>query len=205
MSKAFVVGLTGPMGSGKSAVAKMFVNSGYKLIDADQIAREVVEKGSPVLTELAENFGGDVINLDGTLNRRLLAKRAFSSKDGTALLNSITHPAIASLVKLRIKEYAAQGFDKIIYDAPLLLESKTDKLCDEVVSVIAQKEIRIQRVQQRDNMPLVEIEKRINAQHDEAYYTEKSGYVIYNNSTQNELEIKTKSVIEALEVKYGAI
>ncbi|MBQ8057779.1 MAG: dephospho-CoA kinase [Ruminococcus sp.] len=199
MSKAFVVGLTGPIGSGKSAVAEIFQNNGYKLIDADKVAREVVKKGSPVLDELSKNFGEDVINEDGTLNRRLLAQKAFSTKDGTALLNSITHPAIVSLVKKRIAGFKAQGFDKIIYDAPLLFESETDKLCDSIVSVIAPKEVRIERVKARDNMPLPEIEKRIKAQHDESYYTEKSNYVIYNNSTLKELRLRTQSVVRALQ------
>lgn len=199
MSKAFVVGLTGPIGSGKSAVAEIFQNNGYKLIDADKVAREVVKKGSPVLDELSKNFGEDVINEDGTLNRRLLAQKAFSTKDGTALLNSITHPAIVSLVKKRIADFKAQGFDKIIYDAPLLFESETDKLCDSIVSVIAPKEVRIKRVVSRDNMPLSEIEKRIKAQHDESYYTEKSNYVIYNNSTLKELRLRTQSVVRALQ------
>lgn len=199
MSKALIVGLTGPIGSGKSAVAKLFADNGYKVIDADKIAREVVEKGSPALAQLSDAFGDDVISDDGTLNRRLLAQKAFSSKEGTELLNSITHPAIVSLVKKRVEEYKAQGFDKIVYDAPLLFESKTDKLCDKIVSVIAPKEVRIERVKARDDMPHEEIEKRIKAQHDESYYTEKSNYVIYNNSTLRELKRRTQSVVRALQ------
>lgn len=206
MNKAFVVGLTGPIGSGKSAVAKIFLNNGYNVIDADKIAREVVEKGSPVLEKLKENFGEDVINEDGTLNRRLLAQKAFSTKNGTELLNSITHPAIVSLVEKRIAEFEAQGFYKIIYDAPLLFESKTDKLCNKIVSVIAPKEVRIERVKLRDNMPLSEIEKRIKAQLEDSNYIEKSDYVIYNDSSLCELENKTESVIKALcEVNNGTI
>ncbi len=199
MSKVFVVGLTGPIGSGKSSVAQLFVNNGYELIDADKIAREVVEKGSPVLLKLSQSFGDDIINEDGTLNRGLLAQRAFSSLDGTTRLNCITHPAIVSLVQQRIEEYSAQGIDRVIYDAPLLFESKTDKLCDKIVSVIAPKEVRIERVKARDDMPFAEIEKRIKAQHDESYYTEKSNYVIYNNSTQKELRRRTQSVIRSLQ------
>lgn len=206
MSKAYVVGLTGPIGSGKSAVAQIFLNNDYKLIDADKVAREVVEKGSPVLEKLALEFGCDVINRDGTLNRRLLADRAFSTKEGTDRLNSITHPAIVDLVKKKIAQYEENGVERIIYDAPLLFESNTNKLCDCIVSVIAPKEVRIQRVIERDSVTEADVRKRISAQHDESYYTEKSNYVIYNNSTLKELRRRTQSIVTALrEVENGEI
>lgn len=206
MSKAYVVGLTGPIGSGKSAVAQIFLDNDYKLIDADKVAREVVEKGSPVLEKLALEFGCDVLNQDGTLNRRLLADRAFSTKEGTALLNSITHPAIVDLVKKKIAQHEKDGIDRIIYDAPLLFESDTNKLCDCVVSVIAPKEVRIQRVMERDSVTEDDVIKRISAQHDDSYYTEKSNYVIYNNSTLKELRRRTQSIVRALrEVENGEI
>lgn len=206
MSKAYVVGLTGPIGSGKSVVAQIFLNNDYKLIDADKVAREVVEKGSPVLEKLALEFGCDVINQDGTLNRRLLADRAFSTKEGTDRLNSITHPAIVDLVKKKIAQYEENGVERIIYDAPLLFESNTNKLCDCIVSVIAPKEVRIQRVIERDSVTEADVRKRISAQHDESYYTEKSNYVIYNNSTLKELRRRTQSIVRALrEVENGEI
>ena len=206
MSKAYVVGLTGPIGSGKSVVAQIFLNNDYKLIDADKVAREVVEKGSPVLEKLALEFGCDVINQDGTLNRRLLADRAFSTKDGTDRLNSITHPAIVDLVKKKIAQYEENGVERIIYDAPILFESNTNKLCDCIVSVIAPKEVRIQRVIERDSVTEADVRKRISAQHDESYYTEKSNYVIYNNSTLKELRRRTQSIVRALrEVENGEI
>lgn len=206
MSKAYVVGLTGPIGSGKSVVAQIFLNNDYKLIDADKVAREAVEKDSPVLEKLALEFGCDVINRDGTLNRRLLADRAFSTKEGTDRLNSITHPAIVDLVKKKIAQYEENGVERIIYDAPLLFESNTNKLCDCIVSVIAPKEVRIQRVIERDSVTEADVRKRISAQHDESYYTEKSNYVIYNNSTLKELRRRTQSIVRALrEVENGEI
>lgn len=195
MSKALVVGLTGPMGSGKSAVADVFVKNGFKLIDADKIAREVVEKGSETLEKLAKAFGDDVINPDGTLNRKLISKKAFSSVDTTELLNSITHPAIVSLVKKRIAEFESSGYSKIIYDAPLLFESGTDKLCDKIVCVIAPKEQRTERVKLRDNMAYTDIESRMNAQHDDSFYTKKSDFVIINDSTKASLLNKTHAVL----------
>ncbi len=199
MSKLLVVGLTGPIGSGKSAVAKLFCEHGYAHIDADEIAREVVEKGSPVLTELAKTFSNDVINPDGTLNRRLLAQKAFSTDNGAELLNSITHPAILKRVKEKIESFKAQGYEKILYDAPLLFESKSDKLCEKVVCVIAEKSIRLERVKLRDNISESEIKDRMNAQHSDSYYEEKSDFVINNDSTLEKLKEDVCAVIKALD------
>ncbi len=199
MSKALVLGLTGPIGSGKSAVAKLFCEHGYAHIDADKVAREVVEKGSPVLSKLAHTFSNDVINSDGTLNRRLLAQKAFSTDNGAELLNSITHPAILKRVEQKIEEFKADGHTKILYDAPLLFESKSDKLCEKIVCVIAEKSIRLERVKLRDNMSETEIESRMNAQHSDSYYTEKSDFVIKNNSTFEKLKAETYAVMKALD------
>ncbi len=198
MTKALVVGLTGPIGSGKSAVARIFVENGYKHIDADAMARKVVEKGSFVLIELQKAFGDDVISADGTLNRKILAQKAFSSKENTELLNSITHPAILKLVKDDIAAFESQGLTKIIYDAPVLFESGSDVLCDKIVCVIADKENRIKRVKLRDNMSESEILDRMNRQGDNSFYETRSDYVVYNNSTFEDLMINTKKVIDDL-------
>lgn len=206
LSSTVIVGLTGPIGSGKSEVARLFCQNGYKLIDADKIARMVVEKGSATLDELALHFGADIINEDGTLCRTLLAKRAFSSQEATQKLNDITHPAILSLVKAEIENYTKDGCAKIIYDAPLLFESGSHKLCDVIVTVIAQIEQRISRVKSRDNMSESDIKKRLDAQHSDSYYTDKSDYVIENNSSYEELVKNTLKVIFAIdEVQYGTI
>ncbi|MBQ4128883.1 MAG: dephospho-CoA kinase [Ruminococcus sp.] len=206
MSKNIVVGLTGPIGSGKSAVAKIFCENGFKLIDADELAREITQKSSPVLKVLAENFGTDVINNDGTLNRLKLAQKAFKDKESTDALNAITHPAILALVKQNIADFFEKGESKVIYDAPLLFESKSDSLCDKVVCVIAKKQERISRVRLRDNMSEHDIKNRISAQHDDSFYIDKADYVIENNSTYSKLLENTLKVIEDIcEVHDGAI
>ena len=199
MDKAIVIGLTGPIGSGKSAVAKIFCDRGYVTVDADKLAKKVVEKGSKTLDVLAEKFGNDIINSDGTLNRKMLAQKAFSSKENTALLNSVTHPAILELVKKEIEESVRIGNTKIIYDAPQLFESGSEVLCDKVVCVIASKEQRIERVKKRDNMPYADIENRISVQYSDEFFTEKSDYVIENNSTLESLFTRVNEVIDEIE------
>lgn len=198
-----VLGLTGPTGAGKSEVADLFLQSGYKVIDADKMAQKVVEKGSPTLLKLAERFGDDVICADGTLDRRLLAQRAFCSKENTKALNDITHPAIIKLVKEQIQLFAKNGHNKIIYDAPLLFESKSDALCDCVLAVIADKSKRIERIKNRDKITETEIEQRINAQHDDSFYTDKADYVIDNSSNYEKLFENTQAVIKAIDEVYN--
>ncbi len=186
------------MGSGKTVVAKQFCDNGFMLIDADVIARKVVEKGSITLEKLAQSFGEDIINDDGTLNRRLLAKRAFVSKEKSEMLNQITHPAIIELVKSEISRFYKQGHTKIIYDAPLLFESGSDKLCDKVVTVIADVNKRIERIKSRDNLSDTEIKNRLDSQHDDSFYVDKSDYVIYNNFSLEKLLEDTMNVISTI-------
>lgn len=191
------------MGSGKSTVAKTFCESGYKLIDADELSRRVVEKGSKTLTLLADKFGDDIINADGSLDRSLLSQRAFANSDSTKALNSITHPAIIELVKTEIARYSAQGYTKIIYDAPLLFESESHLLCDAVVSVVADKTLRLNRVKRRDNLSVAEITRRFSAQHSDDFYTDKSDYVITNDNSNDELIQNTLAVIRAIDEVYN--
>lgn len=203
MAKALVVGLTGSIGSGKSSVCKVFVSRGYVVVDADKLAKKVVEKGSQTLSVLAEKFGCDVLNDDGTLNRKILAQKAFSSKENTNLLNCITHPAILALVKKEIEENAENGNTKIIYDAPQLFESGSDVLCSKVVCVIAKKELRIERVRKRDNMSYADIENRISVQFSDEFFTLKSDYVIENNDSLGKLVVRTNEVIDEIEKVYN--
>ena len=137
-------------------------------------------------------------NTDGTLNRKKLAQIAFSSSENTKALNEITHPFIIERVKSRISEYKNSGHTRIVYDAPLLFESGTDALCDKVVAVVADLDVRKKRIMRRDNLTELEVEKRVNAQHDDSFYTEKADFVILNNSNTIDLSEKVAAVLFAL-------
>lgn len=106
----YVAGLTGQTGSGKSTVADIFRAHGVCVIDCDNLAREIVEPGSPVLVDLARLFGDDLILSDGSLDRHKLARRAFASEENTNLLNSVTHPAITALARKRVAEAEKNGY-----------------------------------------------------------------------------------------------
>lgn len=185
--KAFVLGITGPTGSGKSAVCALLCHEGFVLIDTDRIARQVMEPPSRLLPQLKEAFGPGVLRADGSLDRKALASRAFATREGADLLNSLTHPAIIKEVSRRIEELSRQGYPRVLVDAPLLYESGGDRLCDRVLAVIADDETRLARIMQRDHLSKEEALARMGAQMSCAEYAEKADFVIQNDQGEAEL------------------
>lgn len=195
--KRFIIGLTGQTGAGKSTVAKILEENGLFIINADSVAREVVEKGEPTLLKLANSFGDDILNSDGTLNRKLLASRAFSSRENTDLLNSITHPAITERIRLKISQAFENGEKAVVIDAPQLFESGENEMCNIIVTVAAPLEIRLHRIMNRDGVTEDEAALRINAQLSEEYYIKNSDIVI-RNFPPYELKNETEKLLNLL-------
>ncbi len=173
LTKPFTIGITGQTGAGKGYICDILAQNGFKIIDCDKIARQVVENNSPLLPILADNFGQDII-IDGALDRQALAKRAFSNKEATQRLNAIMHPAIMDMCK---KE--TDGLT--VLDAPQLFEANAQSDCYKIISVIAPKEIRKRRIIERDGITDEQAEMRMNAQFDEEYLVSNSDYVIIND------------------------
>lgn len=193
-----IIGLTGPTGSGKSAFAEYLEKKGFIIISADKIAREVTAPHSVCLKTLAAAFGNRILNDDASLNRKALAKIAFSSKESTFLLNDITHPFIYLKVLKNAKEYIEKGNTNIIYDAPLLFESNGDLMCDYVISVLCSKEKRIKRIMLRDSITEEQAAQRISAQHSDEFYTKSSDYCVCNNSDLENLYLQADKILKAL-------
>lgn len=175
-----IIGLTGLTGAGKSTVAQKLMAYGCYHIDADKVAREVINNNENVKNKLKKRFGNDVINADGTTNRPLLASRAFADEESTNALNEITHPAVIEEIKSIIKDMEEVGYRGIIIDAIALFESGLDSLCDFNVTVIAPKEIRLERIMKRDNITEEKALERINAQKDESFFTSRADFVLWN-------------------------
>lgn len=175
-----LVGLTGGIGSGKSTVAARLAGHGIEVVDADQLAREVVEAGEPVLAALAERFGADILDGQGRLDRALLAERAFADDEGKQALDAITHPAIAERLRSRLDELAATGAAVVVLDHPLLVETGTVDLVDTVVVVEADPELRIARLVERG---LVEADARarLAAQADDETRRRHADHVLRND------------------------
>lgn len=171
-----VIGLTGQTGAGKSTVAAIAKSLSCQIISADAVAREALQKGSEVLKALAELFGCDIIDEEGGCRRSVLAERAFSTPENTALLNRTTHPWIINRTAAYI---ALCDPDKpVIFDAPQLFESGGEVLCDKVIAVVAPKELRLRRIMERDGISEQAALLRMNAQHEEAYYTARADFII---------------------------
>lgn len=181
----YTIGLTGGSGTGKSYVAGIFEKYGIKSINTDIIAAEVCKKETPCLYEIKDWFGGTVLNADGTLNRRLLGNIVFSDKQKLNKLNEITHKYILAECKEIIKEYAKSDCFAALVDAPLLFESKFNYLCDYIISVAADTEVRIMRITERDGITEEAALKRIENQHDNNFFINNSDYIIYNNPYNN--------------------
>lgn len=189
-----VVGLTGQSGAGKTSVSKVFAKNGFAVIDADMVSREVVEKGSPCLSEIEEVFGHEVINADKTLNRRLLGSIVFSDREKLRQLNGIIYPYIIRRILERINELKAMGNELILLDAPTLFEANADDLCDLIISVTADEEIRTKRIMERDNISREAAQKRFAAQYSEHFFITHSDFVIKNNKTGALLAEKAEEV-----------
>ena len=179
-----IIGLTGQTGAGKSTVCAYLSSMPFYIIDCDKVAREVTEKGSPVLDRLAAAFGKDIILEDGSLDRALLASRAFETSEKTELLNGITHPAILDAVKAKIASATCQN---VILDAPTLFESGADKLCDRIIAVLCDENKRKDRIISRDNLSLEQANKRLMRAKSNEFFTERADAVIYNDGTPDEL------------------
>lgn len=198
---AMLIGLTGATGSGKSTVANMLCEKfGFAHIDCDKIAREITADGSPVLGQLAQAFGDDILREDMSLDRALLATRAFASEQATKLLNSITHPIITSKAIAKVKDFTLEGKTAVLLDAAAIFESKIDKLCSFTAVVSAPEEVRKARIIERDSITAEKAEERIRAQLTNSEY-ERNADVIIANFPPHNIETEIQKIIEKCEEK----
>lgn len=184
MNKTTVVGLTGPTGAGKSAVARRLEAAGWQIIDADVLARRVVEPGEAALEALVERFSASILNADGTLDRAALARVAFASREATAALNAIVHPAVITKMNEELAEAKARGVKVVALDVPLLFQAGLESLCDLTVAVTAPDDVRRERICRRDTLSEEQATARMNAQPPAEYYTSRADRVIDNGGDE---------------------
>ena len=186
------VGLTGGIGSGKSTVVDMLADMGAAIVDADEIARRVVAPGSSVLEHLAEKFGTDILLEDGTLDRALLAARAFADERETRRLNDITHPAIREQAERDISR-AEETSEIVVYGMPLLVESGQVSLVDVVVVVDVPESVQIDRAVRR-GMDETDVRQRMLRQASREQRLEAADAVIDNSGSHD----ATRAQVNAL-------
>lgn len=183
-----VIGLTGGIGSGKSTVSAYLKEHGYLILDADQIAHDITKKGSPVLQQIADAFGADMLDEDGNLQRKKLAAVAFSTPENKAVLESLTTDEVVRLISEQVEELRnGKQYDIIFVDAPLLFEAGVDRLTDLVWMVSAEEEIRISRVMNRDQISRADVLQRIANQMDNDEKIRRSQEIIDNSRGKEEL------------------
>lgn len=192
--KHFVVGLTGPIGAGKSVVRALFQEMGAACIDTDLVSRQVVLPGSDCLRELAQAFGEDILNADGTLNRKALASVAFSNEESKKRLNSITHPYIGEETKRQIEEIPENRM--VVVEATLLFGSFLEAMCDVTVAVVADDDLRLQRILARDQAGEPAARARMEAQPSCLEYRRLAHYTVVNNKGLDELRQQAQWLYE---------
>ena len=183
-----IIGLTGGIGTGKSTVSNFLREQNFAIVDADLISREVVEPGKPLLKELEEAFGSEIINEDGSLNRKGLAAIVFNDVKQRKLMDSIMHKEILAEMRRCMEDFQEQGTHQgIIIDAPLLFEIGLEKWCGQVWLVTADMDIRIQRVCARDNAVPEEVEARIRNQMSDDEKRKLSDVILDNSGSLESL------------------
>lgn len=183
------IGLTGGIACGKSTVSAMLVRRGAILIDADLLAREVVEPGTPALAEVARVFGQAVLKEDGSLNRQELGRLIFGDEDKRKQLEGILHPPIRKLMKERMEEHEKAAPDKlVVVDVPLLYESGLEEYFQEVLVVYVSPEAQLTRLMERNKLSREEAELRLQAQMPIEWKKEWADYVVDNSGSLDETE-----------------
>ncbi|WMJ22269.1 dephospho-CoA kinase [Paludicola sp. MB14-C6] len=191
---AFIVGLTGQSGAGKTTVCDYFTSIGFGVINCDLLSREVVSDGSNCLNDLVSIFSESILNEDQTLNRKELARIVFKDEGMLQILNETIFPYILAKLNQKILELANQNYKIIIIDAPTLFESGANSLCDTIISILAKQEIRIARIMSRDSLTKENALLRINSQHSDEYFIQHSDYIVYNNGNTVDLITKLNTI-----------
>jgi dephospho-CoA kinase len=158
----YLIGLTGGIGAGKSTVASLLADLGAVIIDADQVARDVVAVGQPALEHIAEAFGPEILSPDGSLNRPALGSIVFTNESAREKLNAIVHPAVRERTEALFAGSALN--DVVVYDVPLLIEADTKYPYDMVVVAMAPEDVRAERLMTMRGMTESEARSRIEAQ-----------------------------------------
>lgn len=200
MSDLFIIGLTGSTGAGKSEVARIMAERPlWTVIDADVLSRRVVEPGQAALNELKNHFSADILNADGTLNRKRLAEKAFSSPEETAALNAIVHPAVLKEIHDELQRAAQNGKSVAVIDAPLLLQAGLDAICHYTVAVVSTPMLRKSRIVDRDKLTNEEAQRRMSAQPSDEYYETRVAALLHNFGDRENLRWATCDLCEKIE------
>ncbi len=191
-----VVGLTGGIGSGKSAVTKIFEGLGVKVVDADVASRQPVMKGEPALKKIAEKFGANILTSEGELDRRKLREIIFNDNSAKDWLENLLHPLIHQIL---IDDLTSASSSYAILVSPLLFETNQKDLCSKTIVIDTSEDRQIDRTSKRDNVEPSQVKLIIDSQIDRKSRNELADIIILNDGSLQELEEKVKKFHEDLE------
>lgn len=193
---ALIIGLTGSIGTGKSTIANKFRDLDIPVVDADLIAREVVEPGKDAYQDIVATFGKEILQNDKTLDRKALGNIVFNNEAKRKQLNAIIHPAIRKEMVRQRDEWVRNGKECVVLDIPLLYESGLTHYVDKVIVVYVDPEIQLQRIMDRDQSTEEEAKSRINSQIPVSEKAKKADAVIDNNRSKQESYRQLKAILE---------
>ncbi len=190
-----IIGLTGSIASGKSTVAKMIQSYNLPIVDADQVARQVVEPGSPTLLKIAEVFGQDVISEDGTMDRAKVGNLIFHDESKRQQLNAIIHPAIREEMIRQRDQFTSYGEKNVFMDIPLLFESKLEHFVEKIIVVSVTEDVQLERLMERNGFTKEEANARIATQIPVKEKEQLADAVIHNNGALEDTAIQLQNIL----------
>ncbi len=193
------IGLTGGIASGKSTVSRILQAQGLAVVDADEIARRVVEPGTPGLAQVISRFGSGVLHSDGSLDRKKLGKLVFGKPEELLALENILHPLIQNETARQRESWKKKGKALAFYDVPLLFEKKLEDNFDAIVVVQSSEALQKSRMKQRDQLSDAEIDSRLKSQIPMAKKVDSATWVLRNEGSLQELEAQTLQLIKSLQ------
>lgn len=197
-SELRIIGLTGGIASGKSLVAEMFRKRGIKVLDADEISREVVKPGSEALAEIVKYFGHECISKAGELDRKKLGEIIFSDDKKRKKLEIILHPRIIASAFRKAYELFLKGFNPVLFEAALLIETRMQNNLNGVIVVLSPEETRIDRIIARDGLTREEAFARIRAQISDDERRKAATWIIENNGSVQDLDYLVENIFKKI-------
>lgn len=193
-----IIGITGSSGSGKTTVSKILSKElKAKRINADQVVKQLQQKGNKYYEEIVQVFSQEILQEDGNLDRKKIAEIIFQDESKKEKLNQLTYKYVVEKIKEQINRTKEEY---IIIDAPLLIESKLNEICDTIIAVTSSKEEQIKRISKRDNVEEKHAELRLNAQKDNKFYKLYADYIVENNGgNYDEFMGRVRSLVQKLQ------
>lgn len=190
-----VIGLTGPTGSGKGRVAEVFEAYGLPVINADEVYHRLLEPPSLCLEELTDRFGVGVLDESGRLDRRALGQIVFADPEELEALNTITHHHVMAEIRRELEQLRREDTRAAVIDAPQLFEAGADRDCNVIVSVLADKMLRLERIMRRDEIDAEAAMQRIEVQKSDSFFRTHSDYVIENNDSTDRISPEVRRIL----------